>query len=45
MTVAMGLVRYLSKTGDLLRIVSDTDGYEARKASLSSPQRFRMGGY
>ena len=45
MTVAMGLVRYLSKTGDLLRIVSDTDAYEARKASLSSPRRFRMGGY
>ena len=43
-TVAMGLVRYLSKTGDLLRIISDREDYEARKASLASPQRYRMGG-
>ena len=44
-SVAMGLIRYLSKTGDLVRIVSDREGYEERKAALSSPHRYRMGGY
>ena len=38
-TLAMGLVRYLSRTGDLMRIASDRETYEARKMSLSSPQR------
>jgi hypothetical protein len=42
-TLAMGLVRYLSNTGDLMRIASDREAYEARKMSISSPQRSGMG--
>jgi hypothetical protein len=38
-TLAMGLVRYLSKTGDLIQIHSDRVRYEARKSMLASLQR------
>jgi hypothetical protein len=38
-TLAMGLISYLSRTGDLIRIRSDRETYEARKAALASPQR------
>ena len=38
-TLAMGLVRFLSNTGDLVRIHSDRETYEARKVTLAVPQR------
>ena len=38
-TLAMGLVRYLSRTGDLIQILSDRVRYEARKQMLASLQR------
>ncbi len=38
-TLAMGMVRYLSKTGDLIQIHSDRVRYEARKQMLASLQR------
>ena len=34
-TLAMGLMRHLSNTGDLIRILTDREGYEARKAALA----------
>jgi len=38
-TLAMGLVRYLSRTGDLIQILSDRVRYEARRQMLASFQR------
>jgi hypothetical protein len=38
-TLAMGLVRYLSKTGDFIQIHSDRVRFEARKSMLASLQR------
>jgi hypothetical protein len=38
-TLAMGLVRYLSKTGDLIRIPPDREAYEARKSGMASMPR------
>ena len=38
MTLAMGFVRFLSRTGDLIRILSDRDAYEARKAVFARPR-------
>lgn len=37
--LAMGLVRYLSRTGDFIRIQSDRETYEAMKAPRASSQR------
>lgn len=37
--LAMGLIRYLSKTGDLIRIYTERETYEARKSALASSQR------
>lgn len=38
-TLSMGLIRHLSNTGDLVRILSDRASYEARKAALAAPLR------
>jgi hypothetical protein len=38
--LTMGLVRYLSNTGDLIRIHTEREAYEARKSALASPQRY-----
>src|SRR5258706_13180528 len=39
MTLTMELMRYLSKTGDLIRIPSDREKYEARRSTPVSLQR------
>jgi hypothetical protein len=39
MALAMGLVRYLSRTGDLIRIYTDRETYAGKRAALASPTR------